>query len=103
MDEEYKAIRALLGKTQVKTAPVGVGDAIMRQVRAIEEKRVERSIVWALVLRGACVGVLVCLLGVALASGLGRFGDVAWSKVAEGVVALCLLAAGIKVFRILVL
>src|ERR1700727_2909144 len=103
MDKEYKATREVLGKAQLKTAPDGLGDAVMRKVLAIEEIRADRRLLWALVLRGACVGVFVCLLGVALASGLGRFGEVDWLKVAEGVVVLCLLAVGIGVFRILVL
>jgi hypothetical protein len=103
MDKEYEATRELLGKTREKTAPVGLGDAIMRKVQAIEEKRVERSIVWALVLRGACIVVFVCLLSGALVPVLGRIGEVDWWKLAEGVVALSLLAGGIRVFRILVL
>jgi hypothetical protein len=103
MDKEYTATRALLGKAEVKTAPVGLVPAVMQRIHAIEENRVARRILWALVLRGACIGVCVCLLGVALASGLGRFGEIDGLKVAEGVVVLCLLAAGIKVFRILVL
>ena len=103
MDKEYEATRELLGKTRVKTAPVDLGDAIMRKVRAIEERRVERSIVWALVLRGACICVFVCLLCGALAPLLGGIEDVDWRRVAEGVVALSLLAVGIRVFRILVL
>jgi hypothetical protein len=103
MDKEYTATRALLGKAQVKTAPAGLGDAVIRKVQAIGEKRADRSVMWALVLRGACVGVFVCLLGVALSSAFGRLGEVDGLKVAEGVVVFCLLAAGIKVFRILVL
>jgi hypothetical protein len=103
MDEEYKATRELLGKTRVKTAPVGVGDTVMRKVRAIEEKRVETSIVWALVLRGACICVFVCLLGGASVPLFGRIGEVDWWKLAEGVVVLSLLPVGIRVFRILVL
>lgn len=103
MDKEYEATHELLGKAQVKTAPVGLNDAIMRRVQASEEKRVERSILWALVLRGACVAVFVCLLGMALVSELGGIDAVDWWKVAEGIVALSLLTVGIRVFRILVL
>jgi hypothetical protein len=103
MDEEYEATRELLGKARMKTAPVGLGDAVMRKVQAIEEKRVDRSIIWALVLRGACVAVFVCLIAAAMVSGMGRLGEVDWWKLAEGIVGLGLLAAGIKVFRILVL
>lgn len=103
MDKEYKATRELLGKARMKTAPVGLGDAIMRKVRASEEKRVETGIVWALVLRGACIVVFVFLLSGALVPLLGGIGAVDWWKVAEGVVVLCLLAVGIRVFRILVL
>ena len=102
MDEEYKATRDLLGKARMKTAPVGLGDAVMRKVQAIEERRVDRNIVWALVLRGACIGVFVCLLCGALAPLLGGIREVDWWRVAEGVVDLSLLAVGIRVFRILV-
>ena len=103
MDKEYEATRELLGKTRVKTAPVGLGEAIMQKVRAVEEKRVERSILWALVLRGACIGVVVCLLAGELVSLSGRWGEVDWWTLAKGLVALSLLVGGIKVFRILVL
>jgi hypothetical protein len=75
----------------------------MRKVRASEEKRVERSIVWALVLRGACIVVFVCLLSETLFPLLGGIGAVNWWKLAEGMVGFALLAVGIRVFRILVL
>jgi hypothetical protein len=103
MDKEYEATRELLGKTRVKAAPVGLGEAVMRKVRAIEEKRVEWSILWALVLRGACIGVVACLLAGELVSLSGGLREVDWWTVAEGLVALSLLVGGIKVFRILVL
>ena len=103
MDREDKATRELLGMTQMRTAPVGLGEAVMRKVRAIEEKRVERSILWALVLRGACIGVVVCLLAGELISLSGRWGEVDWWTLAKGLVALSLLVGGIRVFRILVL
>jgi hypothetical protein len=102
MDKEYEATRELLGKARTTTAPVGLGDAVMRKVRAIEERRVDRNIVWALVLRGACICVFVCLLCGVLAPLLGGIKDVDWWRLAEGVVALSLLAVGIRVFRILV-
>jgi len=103
MDKEFEATRELLGKARMKTAPVGLGDAIMRKVQASEEKRVERSIVWALALRGACIVVFVCLLSGALVPLLGGVEEANWWKVAEGVVGFGLLAVGIWVFRILVL
>ena len=102
MDKEYKATRDVLGRARLKTAPVGLGDTVMRKVRAIEEKRIDRSIIWALVLRGACIAVFVCLLGGTLVSRAGGFGAVDWWRVVEVVEALGLLAVGIKVFRILV-
>jgi hypothetical protein len=103
MDKEDEATRELLGKARMRTAPAGLGDAVMRKVQAMEERRVDRNIVWALVLRGTCICVFVCLLCGALAPLLGGIKDVDWWRVAEGVMALCLLAVGIRVFRILVL
>lgn len=59
--DDDEMIRQMLGKATHRTAPAGLGDTIMQQVRAEAARRIRKRLILVMTLKLACIAFLIGL------------------------------------------